>query len=81
MLEFWIEADAFMRQMIRVLVGTMLEVGGGRRSVASFVSLLDGAAAVGGGADRAGARAVPRRRGLRWRAGSVYDVRRAARAL
>ncbi len=42
LLEFWIEADAFMRQMIRVLVGTMLEVGGGRRSVASFVSLLSG---------------------------------------
>ena len=41
-LEFWIEADAFMRQMIRVLVGTMLEVGGGRRSVASFVELLCG---------------------------------------
>ncbi len=31
-LEFWIEADAFMRQMNRVLVGTMLEVGAGRRS-------------------------------------------------
>jgi tRNA pseudouridine38-40 synthase len=41
-LEFWIEADAFMRQMNRVLVGTMLEVGGGRRSVASFVELLSG---------------------------------------
>jgi tRNA pseudouridine38-40 synthase len=41
-LEFWIEADAFMRQMNRVLVGTMLEVGGGRRSVASFRELLDG---------------------------------------
>jgi tRNA pseudouridine38-40 synthase len=41
-LEFWIEADAFMRQMNRVLVGTMLEVGAGRRSVESFVSLLDG---------------------------------------
>ena len=41
-LEFWIEADAFMRQMIRVLIGTMLEVGGGRRSVESFVSLLSG---------------------------------------
>ena len=25
--EFWIEADAFMRNMVRVLVGTMLEVG------------------------------------------------------
>ena len=32
MLEFWIEADAFMRQMNRVLVGTMLEVADGRRS-------------------------------------------------
>ena len=41
-LEFWIEADAFMRQMNRVLVGTMLEVGGGRRSAAEFVALLDG---------------------------------------
>jgi tRNA pseudouridine38-40 synthase len=40
--EFWIEADAFMRQMNRVLIGTMLEAGGGRRSVASFVSLLAG---------------------------------------
>jgi len=42
-LAFWIEADAFMRNMNRVLVGTMLEVAGGRRSVADFVALLDGA--------------------------------------
>jgi tRNA pseudouridine38-40 synthase len=42
LLEFWIEADAFMRQMIRVLIGTMLEVAGGRRSVESFVELLSG---------------------------------------
>jgi tRNA pseudouridine38-40 synthase len=42
LLEFWIEADAFMRQMNRVLVGTMLEVAGGRRSVAGFVELLGG---------------------------------------
>jgi tRNA pseudouridine38-40 synthase len=41
-LEFWIEADAFMRQMNRVLVGTMLEVGGGRRTVSEFVDLLGG---------------------------------------
>jgi tRNA pseudouridine38-40 synthase len=41
-LGFWIEADAFMRHMNRVLVGTMLEVGGGRRSLESFVGLLDG---------------------------------------
>jgi tRNA pseudouridine38-40 synthase len=43
LLEFWIEADAFMRHMNRVLVGTMLEVAGGRREVADFVSLLAGA--------------------------------------
>jgi tRNA pseudouridine38-40 synthase len=41
-LEFWIEADAFMRHMIRVLVGAMLAVGGGRRSPASFEDLLEG---------------------------------------
>jgi tRNA pseudouridine38-40 synthase len=41
-LEFRIEADAFMRQMNRVLVGTMLEVAGGRRTVASFARLLRG---------------------------------------
>ena len=41
-MEFWIEADAFMRQMNRVLVGTMLEVGMARRSVADFVALLSG---------------------------------------
>ena len=43
-LEFRIEADAFMRHMNRVLVGTMLEVAGGRRSVAGFASLLAGRA-------------------------------------
>lgn len=40
--EFWIEADTFMRHMNRVLVGTMLEVGVGRRTVKEFVELLDG---------------------------------------
>ena len=39
---FEIEADAFMRHMNRVLVGTMLEVAGGRRSVADFTRLLSG---------------------------------------
>jgi tRNA pseudouridine38-40 synthase len=41
-LEFWIEADSFMRHMNRVLVGTMLEVAGGRRSPEEFVALLAG---------------------------------------
>jgi tRNA pseudouridine38-40 synthase len=39
-LEFWIEADAFMRHMNRVLVGTMLEVAGGKRDLRSFERLL-----------------------------------------
>jgi tRNA pseudouridine38-40 synthase len=42
--EFWIEADAFMRSMVRVLVGTMLEVGSGRRQPDEFERLLRGAA-------------------------------------
>lgn len=40
---FWIEADAFMRNMVRVLVGTMLEVAGGRRTGEEFAALLRGA--------------------------------------
>jgi tRNA pseudouridine38-40 synthase len=42
-LEFRIEADAFMRSMNRILVGTMLEVAGGRRTFADFEALLAGA--------------------------------------
>lgn len=42
LLEFWIEADTFMRHMNRILVGTMLEVAHGRRSVDDFRALLDG---------------------------------------
>jgi tRNA pseudouridine38-40 synthase len=42
MLEFWIEADTFMRHMNRALVGTMLEVGAQRRSVEGFQALLQG---------------------------------------
>ncbi|MFN8130693.1 MAG: tRNA pseudouridine(38-40) synthase TruA [Solirubrobacteraceae bacterium] len=41
-LEFWIEADAFMRHMNRILVGTMLEVASGRRTLEGFVALLGG---------------------------------------
>lgn len=42
-LEFWVEADAFMRNMVRILVGTMLETAKGSRSLASFEALLAGA--------------------------------------
>ena len=41
-LEFHIEADTFMRHMNRILVGTMLEVASGRRSLESFAHLLEG---------------------------------------
>lgn len=41
--QFHITADAFMRNMVRVLVGTMLEVGSGRRTLDSFKQLLRGA--------------------------------------
>jgi tRNA pseudouridine38-40 synthase len=44
MLALEIEAKSFMRNQVRVLVGTMLEVGGGRRSLADFEALLAGAA-------------------------------------
>ena len=43
LLEFWITADTFMRHMNRILVGTMLDVAMGNRTVESFVALLDGA--------------------------------------
>jgi tRNA pseudouridine38-40 synthase len=49
-----IEAPSFMRNQVRVLVGTMLEVGGGRRSLDDFSSLLAGAPR-----DRAGETAPP----------------------
>ena len=42
LLELWITADAFMRHMNRVLVGTMLEVASGRRTLRSFAALLEG---------------------------------------
>jgi tRNA pseudouridine38-40 synthase len=42
-LRFRITADAFMRNMVRVLVGTQLEVASGRRTVESFTGLLEGA--------------------------------------
>jgi tRNA pseudouridine38-40 synthase len=39
---FWIEADTFMRHMVRILVGTMLNVATGRTSEAAFRELLTG---------------------------------------
>jgi len=41
---FEIEADAFLRGMVRAIVGTILEVAGGKRDLADFERLLTGAA-------------------------------------
>ena len=41
-LVFEIEADAFMRSMVRAIVGTMLEVGAGKRDPGDFDRLLSG---------------------------------------
>ena len=40
MLHFEIEANAFLRHMVRTVVGTLLAVGHGHRSVASVIQLL-----------------------------------------
>ena len=42
LLEFRIEAPSFMRNQVRILVGTMLEVGRGARSVEDLERLLSG---------------------------------------
>lgn len=39
---FQVKANRFLRGMVRALVGTMLEVGKGKRSVAEFVEILHG---------------------------------------
>jgi tRNA pseudouridine38-40 synthase len=42
-LAFWIEADSFMRHMVRTLVGTMLGLAAGRTdTIAPFAELLEG---------------------------------------
>ena len=41
-LAFWIEGDAFLRGMVRALVGTMLTVSAGRMTVEQLRELLAG---------------------------------------
>ncbi len=43
-IEFWIEADSFMRHMVRILVGTMLGVAAGRMEPAGVRPAADGRA-------------------------------------
>jgi len=42
LVEFRIEAPSFMRNQVRILVGTLLEVGTGRRTPEAFATLLEG---------------------------------------
>jgi tRNA pseudouridine38-40 synthase len=42
-LSFEVTADAFMRNMVRILVGTMLDVSSHRRTIPNFEALLKGA--------------------------------------
>ena len=48
-LELWIEADTFMRHMVRTLVGSMLAVASGRREIEWFDDLLTGRPRIDGG--------------------------------
>jgi len=41
-LEFWITADRFLHKMVRFLVGTMVDIGHGRRPLADLERLLQG---------------------------------------
>ena len=41
-LEFWIEADTFMRHMVRILVGSMIAVASARSNLDWFAGLLTG---------------------------------------
>jgi tRNA pseudouridine38-40 synthase len=40
-LEFWIEANAFLYRMVRITVGTLLQIGRGDRSIESLRQLMD----------------------------------------
>lgn len=42
-LEFWVTGDTFMHHMVRILVGTMIEVADGSRTPEDFARLLTGA--------------------------------------
>ncbi len=42
-LQFWVTGDSFMRSMVRILVGTMVQVADGSRTFGEFQRLLEGA--------------------------------------
>ena len=60
LLEFWIEADTFLRHMNRVLVGSMLDVRAGLIAIEQFMRAARGAPRVAAGS-------TAPRTGWRWR--------------
>ncbi len=62
---FRVEADSFLRHMVRTLAGTMLQTAAGERPPEGFARAARGRAPRRGGRDRSSARALPRRRTLR----------------
>ena len=66
-LAFTVEGTAFLKHMVRNLVGTLVEVGRGSEPAAWVKAVLEGAGSARRRAHRAGARPVPRRGVLRRR--------------
>ena len=64
-LVFAVEADSFLRHMVRTLVGTMLQTAGGRAPARGLREPARGRAARRGGRHGAAACALPRRRAVR----------------
>ena len=59
LLRFWIEANAFCHQMVRSIVGTMVDVGLGRRRAGDVAAIMRALDRAEGGQHRAAARPVP----------------------
>ena len=40
-LTFYITADRFLRNMVRAIVGTLVEIGQGKKSIADFIQIIE----------------------------------------
>ncbi len=41
MIDIWIDGDSFMRNMVRIMVGTLVEIGNGQRDKDSIPWILE----------------------------------------